>query len=350
MNFDTALLNVRQMGEADRLAVAAGVPAVTLMENAGRAVAQEIGRRWSACPVSVLCGPGNNGGDGFVAARLLAETGWPVRLALLGARQRLTGEARHHAERWSGTIEPLTPAVLDEAELVVDALFGAGLNRAPAGPAADLLAAVARHDRPVVAVDVPSGVLGDTGASWGAVTAALTVTFFRKKPGHLLLPGRGLCGKVVVADIGIPAAVLDQIVPETFENDPCLWRTNRPRRGTGGVPASRRDTPILFLTPEDELFRRCSMPGEDLLTCARAAARLSGAVVVLSGGDTVIATPDGQAIIQAGAPSSSATANSCVEAVGLVRGLVAEGMDPWLAAAAAVWQTRPAARNRPVLE
>ena len=410
MNFDTALLNVRQMSEADRLAVAAGVPAVTLMENAGRAVAQEIGRRWSACPVSVLCGPGNNGGDGFVAARLLAETGWPVRLALLGARQRLTGEARHHAERWSGTIEPLTPAVLDEAELVVDALFGAGLNRAPAGPAADLLAAVAGHGRPIVAVDVPSGVLGDTGASWGAVAAVLTVTFFRKKPGHLLLPGRGLCGKVVVADIGIPAAVLDQIVPDTFENDPCLWRTNRPRRGTDGVPATRHDTPILFLTPEDDVCERGSVPGvdspekeltlgspepgwkpvpagggyvrphpgplpqerenirqsqcktkipavggstvqgEDLLTRARAAARLSGAVVVLSGGDTVIATPDGQAVIQAGAPPSSAIASSGDEAGGLARGLVAEGMDPWLAAAAAVWQTRPAARNRPALE
>src|ERR1700677_2875633 len=106
-NGQTALLRVRQMAEADRLTIAAGIPAINMMESAGGAVAREIGRRWKALPVIVLCGPGNNGGDGFVAARHLADAGWPVRISLLGPRDRLAAEARHHAERWQATVEPL---------------------------------------------------------------------------------------------------------------------------------------------------------------------------------------------------------------------------------------------------
>ena len=219
MNFQTALLDVRQMGEADRLTVASGTPATELMENAGKAVAREIERRWPARSVTVLCGPGNNGGDGFVAAQQLAEAGWPVSIALLGPLDCLAGEARHHAARWRGAVGPLEPAALDGAELVVDAIFGAGLSRALEGPAAETLAAAARRGSPIVAIDVPSGVMGNTGEALGAVAAVLTVTFFRKKPGHLLLPGRVLCGEVVVADIGISPSVLEQIVPDTFEND-----------------------------------------------------------------------------------------------------------------------------------
>lgn len=213
INFKTALLDVRQMGEADRLTVAAGTPATSLMENAGQAVANEIMQRWSARPVIVLCGPGNNGGDGFVTARHLSTTAWPVRVALLGSQDHLTGAARQHADLWRGTVEPLTSAVLDGAELVVDALFGAGLSRALEGSSVETLAAAARQKLPIVAIDVPSGVMGDTGEALGAVASVLTVTFFRKKPGHLLLPGRRICGEVVVADIGIPASVLEQISP-----------------------------------------------------------------------------------------------------------------------------------------
>lgn len=117
MNVMTALLDVDRMSEADRLTVAAGTPAAELMANAGKAVARAIQERWSARPVIVLCGPGNNGGDGFVVARQLAEVGWTVRVALLGPRDRLTGEARHHAELWHGPIEPLLPAVLEGAQL-----------------------------------------------------------------------------------------------------------------------------------------------------------------------------------------------------------------------------------------
>jgi NAD(P)H-hydrate epimerase len=223
MNARTALLDVHRMSEAARLTVAAGTPAGQLMENAGAAVARQIAQRYSARSVTVLCGPGNNGGEGIVAARYLAEAGWPVRIALLGLNETLPEKLRHHAERWRGTIEPLTPAVLDGTHLVVDAIFGSGLTRPIEGAAAETLAAAARSDVPIVAVDVPSGLMGDTGEVLGAVRAALTVTFFRKRPSHLLLPGRSLCGEVVVADIGIPPSVLERIDPDTFENDPGLW-------------------------------------------------------------------------------------------------------------------------------
>ena len=454
MKLQKALLSVRQMGDADRLTVAAGTPARTLMESAGKAVASEIERRWPARPVTVLCGPGNNGGDGFVAARLLAEAGWPVRIALLGARSHLAGEARHHAEQWSGTVEPLTPAAIDGVKLVVDAIFGSGLSRALAGPAQETLAAAAHKGLMIVAVDVPSGLMGDTGEAFGAVAAVLTVTFSCKKPGHLLLPGRLLCGEVVVADIGIPPSVIEQIVPDTFENDPRLWIADLPRphdgsnkytRGHalifGGYPmtgaarmaaraaaragaglttlavpeialpiyaatltsimvqclatpedfdrvlkdqhisalligpgagasqetrtrvlamlatgrptlldadaitAFQDDPPALdraivgpcVLTPHDGEFRRLFDPGGDKLTRTRRAALRSGAIIVLKGSDTVIAAPDGRVVINANAPPTLATAGSGDVLSGIGLGLLAQGMNPFLAAAAAVW-------------
>ncbi len=219
------LLTPAQMGAADSYAAAAGTPGTVLMDNAGRAVAEAILARWAPCPVAVLCGPGNNGGDGFVVARVLAEAGWPVRVALLGVREDLGGDAAHHAALWDDPVAELAPACLDGAELVVDALFGAGLNRPVGGVAAEVLAAV---KVPVVAVDVPSGVDGDTGQVRGvAVAAALTVTFFRRKPGHLLLPGRDLCGETLVADIGIPAAAALAVGARTWRNAPGLWRLPR---------------------------------------------------------------------------------------------------------------------------
>lgn len=454
MNLDTALLDILQMQEADRLAVAACTPAVELMENAGNAVAREIQQRWSARPTIVLCGPGNNGGDGFVTACKLAEAGWPVRIALMDSRDHLADEAGHHAQRWSGPVEPLTPGALGGAEMVVDALFGAGLSRALAGPAAETLAAAARKQLPIVAIDVPSGLMGGTGEVLGAVAAVLTVTFFRKKPGHLLLPGRSVCGEVVVADIGIPSAVFEQIVPNTFENDPRLWRSDLPLTREGGNKYSRghalisggypvtgaarmaaraaaragaglttiavpaialpiyaaaltsimvrplaapgdfeslledsrfsalligpgagtaeetRDRVLSMLksgrptlldadaitafqsdpaaldraisgpcvmTPHDGEFGRLFDPSGDKLTRTRAAARRSGAVIVLKGSDTVIASPDGRAIINSNAPPTLATAGSGDVLSGIVLGLLAQAMDPFLAAAAAVW-------------
>jgi NAD(P)H-hydrate epimerase len=227
------ILTVAQMYAADRAAGEHSVASLSLMENAGLAVADAIVDRWTPRPVVVLCGPGNNGGDGFVAARHLTEHGWPVRLALLGERAALKGDAAAMAERWRGAVEALSPLVLDGAELAVDALFGAGLARPLEGPAKAIAAALNASPIPVVAVDVPSGLQGDLGrpldaADGACIDADLTVTFFRKKPAHVLMPGRLRCGDVVVADIGIPDAVLDSIAPKLFENGPSLWANEYP--------------------------------------------------------------------------------------------------------------------------
>ena len=196
----SALLTVEEMGRADRLAADHGHPGFELMRNAGAAIADAVRRRWSPRPVLVLAGPGNNGGDGFIAAERLQAAGWPVRVALLGSREALAGDAAEAAKTWPGPVEPLGPAALGDARLIIDALFGAGLKRPVSGPAREVLEAA--ESLPLVAVDLPSGIAGDSGAVLGhAPRAALTVTFFRKKPGHLLLPGRLHCGEVEVAYI-----------------------------------------------------------------------------------------------------------------------------------------------------
>jgi len=216
------VLTVAESYAADAYATAHGIPGVELMANAGAGIAAAIRERWTPRPTVVLAGPGANGGDGWVVARLLAEAGWPVRLALLGAREKLSGDAAHHAAFWTGPVEPLTPAALAGAALVVDAIFGAGLARPVAGVVAETLEAAAAGPAPIVAVDLPSGVAGDTGEVLGfAAPAALTVTFFRKKPAHLLAPGRFLAGEVVVVDIGTPAAAA--AAASAFENGPALW-------------------------------------------------------------------------------------------------------------------------------
>jgi hydroxyethylthiazole kinase-like uncharacterized protein yjeF len=235
-----ALLTPSQMGEADRLTIAGGVPGTVLMENAGRAVADAISRRWAPRPVAVLCGPGNNGGDGFVAARILVERGWEVRLALLGERAALKGDAAWAASQWKGKVEPLGIDAFDGAGLIVDALFGAGLSRAIDGVAAKVIAALDACGAPVIAVDVPSGVDGASGEIRGvAPRAALTVTFFRRKPGHLLLPGRLLCGETVVAQIGTQPAALDAIAPDTAANHPRWWLGEFPFPEAAGHKYSR---------------------------------------------------------------------------------------------------------------
>ncbi len=220
------ILTVAEMYEADRFAVAHGVPSLTLMENAGHGVAHAIAGRWSQRPVVVLCGPGNNGGDGFVAARHLKEHGWPVRLALLGDPKALKGDAAAMAHKWRGQIEPLSIHSFDGAALVIDALFGAGLTRPLDGIAKDVVARLNESAVCVVAIDVPSGLHGDLARPLEndiAVEANLTVTFFRKKPVHVLAPGRFLCGEVVVADIGTPADAIPLLRTRMFENGPALW-------------------------------------------------------------------------------------------------------------------------------
>jgi ADP-dependent NAD(P)H-hydrate dehydratase / NAD(P)H-hydrate epimerase len=451
---DTALLSVAQMNAADRAAIAAGTPGSVLMQNAGDAVALQITRRWSPRPTTVLCGLGNNGGDGFVVAIALAQAGWPVRVALLGRIDELRGDARVHASRWQSPVEQVTPAAVEAAELVVDALFGSGLSRRLDQNVVDTLDVATRRGLPLVAIDVPSGVMGDSGASLGAVAASCTVTFARKKPGHVLLPGRALCGETIVADIGIPVAVLQSMHIETWENHPVLWRDDLPqakssgnkytrghallcggypmtgavrmaaraaaRIGAGlttiavpeiafsvyaaaltsimvqplrqpgdlgrllsdsrytafligpgaGVSDATRESalellgtarPVLIdadamtvfaskaselaaairgpcvMTPHEGEFARVFDARGDKLARARVAARQSGAVIVLKGADTVVAAPDGRAIVNTNAPATLATAGSGDVLGGLILGLLAQGMDAFLAAAAGVW-------------
>ncbi|MEI9993265.1 MAG: NAD(P)H-hydrate dehydratase [Rhizomicrobium sp.] len=218
------ILTVDEMTAADRYAASHGVAPFELMEQAGRAVADEICKRWSPRPVCVLCGPGNNGGDGFVAARHLDARGWDVWVETLGDVADYKGEAAEMIRRWRG--ETIRIAESNRmADLFVDALFGAGLSRPLDGEAKRLALASPAYKARVIAIDIPSGIHGDTGRPLGdaAFDAGLTVTFFRKKPAHLLLPGRERCGEVVVADIGIPEAALDAIKPKLSENGPSLW-------------------------------------------------------------------------------------------------------------------------------
>jgi ADP-dependent NAD(P)H-hydrate dehydratase / NAD(P)H-hydrate epimerase len=224
------LLTSEEMGAADRLAIEGGVPGLVLMENAGRGVADEVARRFpDAGTVAVLCGPGNNGGDGFVAARLLHEKGYAVRLGFDGDVDRLPPDASAMAKHWTGVVAPLSEALFAEADVVVDALFGAGLARPIEGKFATLIESLNASGRPVVAVDVPSGIDGTNGAVRGvAVRAGATVTFFRLKPGHLLVPGREACGEVSVVDIGISEDVLATIKPRTFVDEPALWLAQFP--------------------------------------------------------------------------------------------------------------------------
>ena len=217
------LLTPAEMGEADRMTIAGGTPGLVLMEAAGLAVADEAARlARSRGRIVVLCGPGNNGGDGFVAARLLGERFYPVELGLLGRREALKGDAAAAAARFAGPVLPPAAIDLDGAACVIDALFGAGLARDIEGDARALVErinAYARTGGRVLAVDTPSGVDGATGKVRGAaVEATASVTFFRLKPGHLIEPGRSLCGAIRLADIGIPPSVLPAIAPSAFVN------------------------------------------------------------------------------------------------------------------------------------
>ena len=218
------LLTTAEMAEADRLTIAGGTPGIDLMEHAGREVADAATDMLGGRAVVVVAGPGNNGGDGFVAARILAERGHKVRVSLVGERSRMKGDAAQAAARWNGPTEAASPAAIVKEEVVIDALLGAGLDRAVEGLPRAMIEAINASGAPVIAVDLPSGVNGTSGAIMGAaVNAKRTVTFFRRKTGHLLMPGRLHCGELSVADIGIPASVLDKINPSTFANEPTLW-------------------------------------------------------------------------------------------------------------------------------
>lgn len=470
------LLTTHEMGRADRLTIEAGTPGIVLMEAAGAAVAdcaraalQRLGGRRAL----VLCGPGNNGGDGYVAARILASEGFEVVVGALVDPAVLRGDAALAAQVWTGETHPIGQLDYARASLIIDALFGAGLSRdldGEARAAVELLNNWRKDGVYVIAVDAPSGLDCDTGQIRGAcVTADETITFFRLKPGHLLLPGRALCGRIACAQIGISGDVLATIAPRTFANAPELWRACLPtprvdghkydrghalvlsgplyrtgaarlaargalrggaglvtlasprealavnsahltaimlapcddaqelgalladRRinalvlGPGGgigapmramvlaalaAPAQGRSIILdadaltsfegrlpelaeavkasqaaVVLTPHDGEFAR--LFGENApsrLERARAGARLSGAIVLLKGADTVVVHPDGRAAIHKDAPPWLATAGSGDVLAGLIAGCVAQGAPAFEAACAAVWLHGAAAR------
>lgn len=225
-----ALLTPQQMADADARTIAEGTAGIVLMERAGAAVKDvaeaAVGGRERS--VLIYCGIGNNGGDGYVAARLLVEAGWEVSLCAIGDVGRLRGDAALAAKAWHGPVlspEQVTP---EAYTLIIDALLGAGLDREVSGALADVLAVINRTRQQtgchVIAVDLPSGIDGSTGLSRGcAIEADETVTFYRKKPGHCLFPGRGHCGSVRVVDIGIDDQVLEDIQLSIFENGTDLF-------------------------------------------------------------------------------------------------------------------------------
>jgi ADP-dependent NAD(P)H-hydrate dehydratase / NAD(P)H-hydrate epimerase len=262
------ILTTSETAAADRAAIAAGTPGRVLMERAGQAVADAIEAWWSPRNAVVLCGPGNNGGDGFVVARLLDRAGWPVRLALLGERDALTGDAAVAAADWDGGVGALSPAVLDGAELVVDALFGAGLSKPLSPEVRQVLEAAEHAGLPIVAIDLPSGLPGDRAAPLAyAPHVALTVTFHRKKPAHVLEPGRSFCGEIVVADIGLAAPRAATL----FENGPGLWLDRFPWPATGTHKHQRGRLGVVSGQANETGAARLA---------ARAGLRLAGAVTV----------------------------------------------------------------------
>ena len=455
---ELVLLTCAEMGRADASAIAAGTSGTALMEAAGQAVASAVIERYRRQPVAILCGPGNNGGDGFVAARHLSAAGWSVRVGLLGRSGALKGDAAWAAAQWTGPVESLSPDLLEGRPLVIDALFGAGLSRPIGGVTAAIIERANAERLAVVAVDVPSGLHGDSGEILGmAFAAELTVTFFRGKPGHFSAFGRKRCGELCIADIGIPTTVLGEIGARLWRNEPSLWsphlrrdvvddhkyarghatvlggamaagaarlaalaarrvgaglvtiaapraalaiyqgaepgnliaeaeddaafarlledgRRNAMLVGPGSGVAGRTRTAVLaalathrsvvldadaitvfaddpkrlfgaiagpaLLTPHAGEFRRLFPDLTRVLSKverARQAAERSGATVLLKGPDTVIAAPDGRAVINVHAPPSLATAGSGDVLAGLAVGLMAQGLAPLAAGAAAAW-------------
>jgi hydroxyethylthiazole kinase-like uncharacterized protein yjeF len=234
------VLTAAEMERADRLTIAEGTPGFSLMMSAGQAVAEAAIEMVEEGPILVIAGAGNNGGDGFVSAAELAARGREVSVILLCERDHLQGDAALAARGWKYPVLPFNPQAIGRPALIIDALFGAGLNRSVTGEPHDMIEAINANGAPVLSIDLPSGINGTTGAIMGiAVRATETVTFFRKKPAHLLLPGRIHCGHVIVADIGISDSVLAEIQPKTFENAPAVWRASFPVPRIDGHKYSR---------------------------------------------------------------------------------------------------------------
>jgi ADP-dependent NAD(P)H-hydrate dehydratase / NAD(P)H-hydrate epimerase len=343
------LLTPAEMSRADRFAVAAGTPGITLMERAGLAVADEAARLTkSRGRIAVLCGPGGNGGDGFVAARALGTRGYAVEVGLLGRREALRGDPALAAARYQGPILDAATVDLATADCVIDALFGAGLARDIDGEAKAIIGRVnafARAGRRVLAVDVPSGVDGETGEVRGAaVEASASVTFFRLKPGHLMQPGRTLAGAIRLADIGIPEAALRPIAPQAFVNAPAVWDEAFPRPNAASHKYARGAALILSGSGHHTGAARLA---------ARAALRAGAGIVTVASPPDAVAVNAAQTTAVMVAPFAGARefeallADERRRAIALGPGA---GVGPTLRKLVAAALTRPAEQRTIVLD
>ncbi|WP_169545628.1 NAD(P)H-hydrate dehydratase [Sneathiella aquimaris] len=459
MTLGPEILTVEQMYQCDSWAIKKGVPGRELMENAGQGVAAFIEEGWDLCPIGILCGPGNNGGDGYVVARALFDAGWPVQVFVYGDVSKLSGDALEMYEKCSVATAPLSEIGQFEAGVFVDALFGTGFRGTLPAEVVEAFEHIRREKADIIAVDVPSGLDGNTGAiSPGTPEAVLTVSFFRAKRGHYLDPGKDHIGLLKLIDIGIPEDVLDKLDDLCWLNEPGLWvdampvaqrsghkydrghagicgggmthtgaarltarcalragagavsvisppsaimtysaaleavmllkQDNQPleqiieekRLGTivvgpaNGVTEKTRENALaavssdvevvldadaltvfqeepdrlfaaikkkkigaVVLTPHSAEFARLFKKETDAIASVRAAARLSGAIVLLKGATTVIADPDGTVALNVHAPPWMATAGSGDALAGIIAGFISGGMKPFLAVMAATW-------------
>lgn len=460
------VLTADEMKKADAAAIAGGISGITLMEQAGAAVASTIIQKTEPCPVLVLCGPGNNGGDGFIAAARLKKAGWNVRVACTVKKSALKGDAALAAKEWEGEPESLNSNLgVKDAGLIIDAVFGTNFAGALPPEIVTLFDKIRAKKLLVAAVDVPSGMDATTGVTAvGVLKADMTITFCRKKLAHVLMPSKSFCGRLHVALIGVTDQIVAGLKTSVFENDPGLWLRDFPvpgpeshkysrghaliyggpqrtgaaclaafaaqRAGAGVVTiTSLPDSAYIYkqyraslmvdewCTPEDFkallrderrntillgpgaglndsfkenvetalLFNKTAVLDADIFSAfkdspkdlfsklspdkhilsphegeferlfgvlegnklerARKAAKTANAIVLLKGADTIIAAPDGTAIIHANAPSTLATAGSGDVLAGLMTGLMAQGMSPFSAAAAGAWLHAESARN-----
>ncbi|MGI2032006.1 NAD(P)H-hydrate dehydratase [Rhizobium panacihumi] len=463
IDLSTHIFTPQQMTAVDAASAASGIQSFDLMERAGQAVAATALRHYpQARRFVVLCGPGNNGGDGYVAARALCDSGAAVDVFQMAEPTTLKGDARRAALTSPIEARPLNEYGPDVGDVIIDALFGAGLSRDLSDDVQQLVARINDAGLPVIAVDLPSGICGLRGKVLGnALQAARTITFMAMKPGHLLMPGRTFCGDVEVFDIGIPHRILSAHAGDIQKNAPSLWASRLPllagethkyKRGhlvvfsggashTGaarlaataglkcgaglvtvavpqeaiavtagaltavmvrqvetraeltnwldtakisacvlgpgfgvgeramdfvsaltekplvldadGITSFRDDPSLLFdaftvgetrlvLTPHEGEFARLfpDIAADETLgkaDKARVAAKRSHAVIVYKGADSVIASPDGRAYINANAPPWLATAGSGDVLAGMIGAFLAQGVPAFEAAAAGVY-------------
>lgn len=276
--FLSALLTAKDIYAADQAAAQRGTTPFALMERAGQSLTHALLQRYPRSKVLVICGPGNNGGDGFVVARLLAERGWQVTVSTENGSAPSKGPAAKQAQRWTKPLvafESLTTAVLQQYDLLIDAGFGVGLSRPLTAAWQDCIIRLRESQRPIIAIDLPTG-LADDGRCWvePPVQAQLTLTLFRKKLAHVLAPGRHYCGEVLVCDLGLDASYLPQ-PPVFYENGPGLWslywQQTRPQATTHKY---QRGHVLVFGGPQ--------LPGAACLAALAAARSGAGMVTLLT--------------------------------------------------------------------